>query len=77
MNPSAIILTAAIAGLLVNTLAVLAVAWRGGRTLGHIDGTLERLSGELSLLREHPAILARVVAQLENLENRVSRLEGP
>lgn len=74
MNPIWIILPSVV-GFVINTLAVLGFAWRGGRLLGHIDGTLERFASELANLRDHPQILARVVAQLEALEHRVSSLE--
>lgn len=74
-SPSYVILIAAAVGLVVNTIAVLGVSWRGGRLLGHIDGTLERFAGELDGLRDVPQVLARAVTQLENLEHRVRRLE--
>lgn len=68
-------------GLIVNTLAVLTIAWRGGRILGSLETTMGTLSTEVHTLREtrddHAGILSRVVGQLDDLERRVGRLEGP
>ena len=77
---------AAAIGLLVNTLAVLGVAWRGGRLLGRMETSLETqtkntgdLTNELRLSRvasvEQAEILARMVAQVDAIEQRVGRLE--
>ena len=77
MNPNALILAAAAIGMVVNTFAILGVAWRGGRLLGHMDGTIDRLSEEVRLLRvtrdEHATLLARAIQQLDDLEGRVTR----
>jgi len=75
MNATAIIVLASAFGVIVNTIAVLGVAWRGGRLLGHIDGTLERFSAELATVKDHPQILARITEQLNQLERRVAALE--
>lgn len=68
-------------GLFVNTFAVLAIAWRGGRILGSLETTMGTLSTEVHTLRatrdDHAGILSRVVGQLDDLERRVGRLEGP
>lgn len=70
-----------IAGLVVNTLAVLAIAWRGGHILGSLESTMGTLASEVGLLRktrdDHMGILERVVGQLNDLERRVGHLEGP
>ena len=80
MNQGLLILAAATLGLIVNTLAILAVAWRGGRVIGMMTSTLDQLSVEVRTLREtrneHDRIIARTVVQLDDLERRVSRLEG-
>lgn len=68
-------------GFLVNTFAVLGIAWRGGRILGALETTMSSLSAEVTRLRttrdDHTGILSRVVGQLDDLERRVGRLEGP
>lgn len=68
-------------GFIVNTLAVLGIAWRGGRILGSLETTMGVLSNEVNALRktrdDHMGILERVVGQLNDLERRVGRLEGP
>jgi hypothetical protein len=67
-------------GLFVNTFAVLAIAWRGGRILGSLETTMGSLSNEVRDLRttrdDHMGILSRVVGQLDDLERRVGHLEG-
>lgn len=67
-------------GLFVNTLAVLAIAWRGGRILGSLETTMGTLTSEVRDLRttrdDHMGILSRVVGQLDDLERRVGHLEG-
>lgn len=79
MNTSAIILAAATVGMVVNTAAVLGIAWRGGQFLGRLDRTMDVLGAEVGLLRvgraEDSRILERTVAQLVSLERRVDRLE--
>ena len=83
---SGAILGAAALGLIVNTLAVLGVAWRGGRFLGHIETTMGSLATEVAALRksrddhdhlshEHAKLLERVAVQVEHLEERVARIE--
>lgn len=78
-NLSIIILAAAAVGLIVNTLAVLGVAWKGGHILGKMETSVETLSDEVSKLRERrhddANLLTRVVAQLDDIERRVSHLE--
>ena len=68
-------------GFIVNTFAVLGIAWRGGRILGSLETTMTTLSSEVHALRktrdDHMGILERVVGQLNDLERRVGRLEGP
>lgn len=74
-----VVLAAAALGLIVNTLAVLAIAWRGGRLLGRMDQSMVTLSEEVRLLRvsgaETSSTMARTVAQLDGLERRVEHLE--
>ena len=78
-NISLIILAAAAIGLVVNTLAVLGVAWKGGHILGRLEASVNNLSTEVVTLRqrghEHANVLTRVVAQLDGLEARVQNLE--
>ena len=62
-------------GFVLNTFALLGIAWRGGRVLGRIDGTLERFAGDLEMVKDHPVILARITEQLDNIERRVDILE--
>ena len=78
--PSMLILVAAGIGLVVNTLAILAVSWRGGRVMGSMTGTMAQLSEEVRLLRatrdDHATAIARAVQQLDDIERRVARLES-
>jgi len=87
VNASAIMFAVAVVGLIVNTLAVLGIAWKGGYFNGQIvksiEGlgkNIEDLKAEVGLLRswreENTGIVSRVVAQLDNLERRVGHLEG-
>lgn len=73
------LLVAAILGIVVNTVAVSAVIWRGGVMVGNMNTTLGQLAGEIHALREtrdeHIGILARIVGQLETLEGRMRTVE--
>lgn len=75
-----VVLSAAAVGLLVNTLAVLGIAWRGGRVLGKMETSLESIATEVKLARQMrermTEIITRAVAQLDDLERRVERLEN-
>lgn len=69
MTPSPnLVLVAAAVGLLVNTLAILAIAWRGGYHLGRMSSAVETLAREVGLLREATSAHARSLARLEGLE---------
>jgi endonuclease III len=74
-----LVVLGAIAGLVVNTVAVLHVAWRGGQILGRIDTHVERVVKELERLRassdEHAQAIARAIQQLDDMNHRVTRLE--
>lgn len=74
-----LLLGAAACGLIVNTMAVLGIAWKGGQLLGRMDQTMDGLSEEVRMLRitrdEHSTGLARAVAMLDGLESRINRLE--
>ena len=83
---SGAILSAAALGLIVNTLTVLAVAWKGGRFLGHIETTMGSLATEVTALRrsrdehahlsqEQARLLERITVQVEHLEERMQRVE--
>ena len=78
-NISIVILAAAAVGLIVNTIAVLGVAWKGGHILGRLEQSVNTLATEVVTLRqrghEHANILTRVVAQLDGLERRVEVVE--
>lgn len=81
MNVDLVILVAALVGLVVNTLAILTVAWRGGQIIGTMTSTMAQLSQEVHQLRvtrdEHSLLLARAIAQLDDVERRVTNLERP
>ena len=76
MNPdlSFLVLAAAAIGLIVNTIAVLGVALKGGRILGRMETSVDILSAEVGMLRERrhedAQILTRVVTQLTEVERR-------
>lgn len=75
-----VILLAAAVGLVVNTLAILAVAWGGGRVLGKLETAVGILSDEVRSLREsrheQSNLVQRAITTLDNLERRVERLEA-
>lgn len=72
MNPNVLILGAAATGLIVNTLAIIAVAWRGGRLLGRMEGTLQQLTDSVNALatevKDIAASHAEVKERLASLE---------
>lgn len=80
MEPNALVIAGAVVALIINSLAVVGIGWRGGRILGHLETTMSTLSEEVHGLRatrdDHTGILARVVGQLDDLERRVGYLEG-
>lgn len=86
MTPSVIILIAASAGLIVNTLAVLGVAWKGGHVLGQMQESLRAFTGDVEQFGrqlgelgvqtiENSETIARTTAHLDQLDKRVGRLE--
>lgn len=66
-------------GLLLNVLALLTIAWRGGQLVGSVNGTIQTLSNEVTILRTtrdaHVGLLAQVVEQLDGIESRVAVVE--
>lgn len=80
MEPNALVIAGAVVALIINSLAVVGIGWRGGRILGSLETTMGTLSTEVHELRktrdDHTGILARVVGQLDALEKRVGYLEG-
>lgn len=78
---NSVIVVCTVLGLIVNALAVLAIAWRGGNILGQLDATMTTLSEEVGFLRVtrdlHIGALERIVARLDNMDRRVDRLERP
>lgn len=74
-----VLLVVAIAGLCVHLTAIVAIFWRGGAMVGRVDAAIKVLTDEIHSLRvtrdEHIGVLARVVGQLDSLEERTSRLE--
>ncbi len=66
MNPSALILGATVLGLVVNTIGIFLLVWRGGRLIGRMEGNQEKFTEELDRL-------GRI---FDALEVRVGRLEG-
>lgn len=53
-------------GQLASAIGVFMVVWRGGRVIGHLEGTIEKLSEGQD----------RIVRMLDALELRVGHLEG-
>lgn len=83
---SVIVLVAAALGLIVNTLVVLGVAWKGGGLIERLNSAVSFLSNSMKTLSEEVAglrrtveenatILTRTVVQLDGLERRTSELE--
>lgn len=78
---------AAALGLIVNTIAILGVAWKGGRLIGGMDKSIKdfgedvgRFTTEISSLSETSKLnaenIARAAVQLDGLERRVARMES-
>ena len=66
MDTNTAILGLAGLGQLASAIGVFMVVWRGGRVIGHLEGTIEKLSeGQI-----------RIVGMLDELEKRVGHLEG-
>lgn len=80
LEPNALVLAGTVVALIINSLAVIGIGWRGGHILGRLETTMETLTKEVHALRqtrdEHGGILVRVVGQLDALEKRVGYLEG-
>lgn len=80
MNGNSIMVVTAALGFMVNVIAILGIAWKGGHVLGGIQEAVKRWSEETHLLRlaldVYAPTLARTVAQLDDLERRVQRLEN-
>jgi hypothetical protein len=77
MTPQSIIIAASVVGLLLNTFAIFGIAWRGGRLLGRLEGSMENLTHEQARLVEVVDELGeRFGALFEKLEARVGALEG-
>lgn len=51
--------------MVVNTLAILTIAWRGGYHLGRMSVAIENLAREVGLLREATGDHAKALARLE------------
>jgi hypothetical protein len=66
MEVSTALLGLAGIGQLASAIGVFMVVWRGGRVIGHLEGTIEHLSDGLQ----------RVATMLDALEIRVGHLEG-
>ena len=86
MDLSGVVLAAATVGLIVNTLTVLGVSWKGGHFMGDVNATLKHLFGEVRELRlsreeemrqraDTAQLMARVTYQVEQLEMRVRNIE--
>lgn len=86
MNPPVIILIAASVGLVLNTIAVLGVAWKGGYVLGQMQSSLHTFSSEMDkaleelsqlglMVGQNTANIERTTAHLDGLDQRVSRIE--
>ena len=73
MSPNIIILGAAAAGLIVNTLAIIGIAWKGGRLLGHMEGTMKQLTDSVNTLAGEVKDLATASS---DLKERVASLES-
>lgn len=83
MNPNAIILGSAAVGLIVNTLAIIGVAWKGGHLLGSMQGTMQQLTlsvdgltEEVKHLRDENGELKERVASLESTREGDRRGKG-
>jgi hypothetical protein len=74
------LVTAATAiGLIVNTIVILGVVWKGGIVFGRIDTSIGTLTDEVGKLREQVGRLGenltRATADLDNLERRMVAVE--
>jgi hypothetical protein len=66
MEVSTALLGLAGLGQLASAIGVFMVVWRGGRVIGHLEGTMENLSEGQE----------RIIKIVDAIEIRVGRLEG-
>lgn len=74
MTTSLVVILAAAIGLVVNTIAILGVAWKGGHLLGRLQTVVETLSGEVTKLREWRHESAGLETRLEFLERQMDEV---
>ena len=74
MNPTLVVIVAAI-GLIVNTIAILGVAWKGGHILGRLEQAVSTLASEVGTLREWKHGQSGLPTRLEWLERESERRE--
>lgn len=86
MNPPDIIVGAAVLGMIVSTISVFGVVWKGGNLLGEMRASLQTFSGNVTQLSNQLGVLGlstientkaieRTAAFLDALDGRVERLE--
>lgn len=77
MTPQSVIIAGAVVGILLNTFALFAIAWRGGHLLGRLEERMENIVKEQSRVVDQLDEMARHFAELfKDLESRVGALEG-
>lgn len=74
MSTSLIVILAAAFGLVVNTIAILSVAWRGGHILGRLQQVVETLGTEVTRLRDWRHDQDNLEQRLIYLEHEVEEL---
>lgn len=80
MEPNGLVIAGAVAALMFNSLAVVAIGWRGGRILGNLETTMGTLSGEVRELRAtrdtHTRILGNMETTMETISEEVHGLRA-
>lgn len=78
MNSNALVIAGAVLALIVNSLAVVGIGWRGGRILGKLETTMGTLTGEVHELRKtrdaHTLILGNLETTMATISEEVHGL---
>jgi hypothetical protein len=74
LNTSLLVVLAAAIGLIVNTITILGVAWRGGQLLGRLQQVVDTLGTEVTRLRDWRHDHDNVEQRVKYLEHEVQQL---
>lgn len=72
MEPNGLVIAGAVLALIINSLAVVGIGWRGGRILGNLETTMGGLSTEVHELRVTRDAHTRILGQMETTMHTIS-----